>query len=151
MSKCRWTRQIEKWFDGEEAGKSGDIEKHLASCPHCTSYLRSLRTLRERVRLVSRREEIQDAQFPAFMHGIRERLEAPPRRSAGMWAAVSLVTASIIVASATLLIMTGGPQSVKATVVESYSTDLEGATVDTYSTEDGTAVVWVNVTGKDIQ
>jgi len=151
MSKCRWMEQVERWFDGEETRERGDIEKHLALCPHCAPYLRGLRTLREGVRLVSHREEIQDAQFPAFMHGIRERLETAPHRSTGMWAVVSLVTASIIVASATLLIMTGGPQSVKATVVESYSTDLEGATVDTYSTEDGTAVVWVNVTGKDIQ
>ena len=144
MFKCAWQRQAERWFDGECAA-SDAVARHVASCPECAAFLDRLRVLRTGAKAVAVREEIAEPQLPAFIEGLRERIQAPPRHR-GAWALVSLTAASLIVAVSvffTVTVVTGPPRGAAATVVESASTDIRGATVTVSSSEDGTALVWV--------
>ncbi len=134
MTSCRWTQQVEAYFDGEAA--SG-VEAHLDGCAVCAGHLDMLRAQREAVAGAQERATIQDAQFSAFMDGIREGLEAPRRRHTGFWAMASMAAAAMLVVLGTMYVFSGGPETVKATEVEFVSTDLEGAAVDWYNTEDG--------------
>ena len=145
MAECRWIRKVERWFDGESA-ESRAVERHVTACDVCAAHLTRLRTIRKTVETVAARETIGDPQFPAFMDGIRGRVERPVRRRhRGFWALASLSAAALIVAVVTFTMLTGGPQEALATEVESCSTELEGATVGSYSSEDGTATVWVSM------
>jgi anti-sigma factor RsiW len=149
MIDCRWTKYVEAWFDGEPARARG-VEAHLAECPKCAQRLEQLERVREGVIASRRRETISDNQFSAFMAGIRDGLEeapAPGRRR--FWPAFSLAAAALLIALATFLILDTGPAPVRATEVESVSTDLEGAIVG-FAVEDGVTTVWVNDFGKDI-
>lgn len=145
MAKCRWIYDLERSFDGELP--HDHVAGHLAQCPECAARLAGLTALRNS--LTVGREEIREPQFPAFFAGIRDRLEVPYRRRR-IWALVSLAAAALIVAISTFLILSEGPQKVDATVVESYSTDLEGATITTYDSDDGVTTVWITVAQDDI-
>jgi len=144
MTRCRWTREVEHWIDGER-GDPAAVEKHVAACEPCAAYLADLDRVRQGVQIAAVREAITDAQLPAFMEGIRERLEPPARRHRGFWALASLSAAALVVALLAFSLLTGGPQEVLATEIESFNTELEGATVTSYLSEDGTATVWVTV------
>jgi len=149
MRNCRWTKDIERWFDGE--GPDGDrVQRHVDECAACAAHLAQLRTLREGGATAARREEIQDPQFPAFFDGIREAVEAPRRRRGGLWALASVSAAALVVAVSLFVMLDGGPQPGAATVIESYSTDLEGATITTSDSENGVPTVWITVTQDDI-
>lgn len=149
MDACRWMKQIEAYADGESGEETQAIEAHVGNCRLCADHLAQLRRIREGVSAVARRETIQDAQFPAFMRGIREGIESPPpAHRRGVFAILSFGMAALIVAVAAFAVFSGGPAPVKATEVESAYTDLEGATLNTYNSEDGVTTIWVTV-GKD--
>jgi len=149
MDACRWMKQIEAYADGESGEQAQAIEAHVGACRICADYLAQLRRIRDGVSAVARRETIQDAQFPAFMRGIREGIELPaPAYRRGAFAILSFGMAALIVAVAAFAVLSGGPAPVKATEVESAYTDLEGATLNTYNSEDGVTTIWVTV-GKD--
>lgn len=152
MHECRWMRRVERWFDGESREPEA-IKRHIEECAACRTTLRSLERFRAGVQAVSVRQEIAPAQFPAFLEGIRERIDVPARRHTGIWAVASLMAASLIVAVSLFAVFTGGPDPVGAehTVVESASTEVEGATVETQNSTDGTrAIVWVHRPRKDV-
>ena len=144
MSECRWIRTVEQWFDGACADAQR-VSEHLAACPECAAYARRLRVLRDGAAAVAKQEEVRDPQFAAFMAGIREQIQVPRRRHRGAWALVSLTAAALIVAAATFLVLSNGPRTADATVVESCSTEIQGATVTSYATENGVTTVWVKV------
>jgi anti-sigma factor RsiW len=144
MNNCRWTIKVEAWFDGE-APEPGAIERHVDQCAVCAAHVARLRKLRGFAREAAAPAAIADPQFPAFMDGIRERIEAPRRRH-GFWTLASLTATAMIVAFAAFLMMTWStPKGAFATRVESYSTELEGATVQAYSSDDGTALVYISL------
>lgn len=150
MDRCRRIREVERWFDGE-IEENSELMQHIDSCPVCSARLEQLRRHRDAVNAVKTPQEIADPQFPAFMEGIRERVESAPRRHGGVWALASVATAALIVAVSAFLVLTnGGPDKVEATVVESCSTEIEGATVTSYASDNGVATVWVNVAQDDI-
>lgn len=152
MHKCRWTRQVERWFDGESR-QPRDVAQHIDGCPACQAYARRLELFRAGAQAVAVRQEIASPQFPAFLEGIREGIEQPRRRHTGVWALASLMAASLIVAISLFAVFTGGPDPVGAehTVVESASTEMEGATVEMQNSTDGSrAIVWVHRPGKDV-
>lgn len=149
MSKCRWTRQVEPWLDGQlPPDDAAAVAAHLAGCPACSSQAEGLRRLHEAAGAAVRREEIGDAQFSAFMAGVRDGVTMPVRRWRRFWAVASLTAAALIAALSTFIIMADGPEKVDATVVESATTELQGATVSTYADEDGDTTIVVTV-GKD--
>lgn len=152
MIKCGWTRQVERLFDGESTGLER-VKAHVASCPACAGTLRRLTVLREGVSVVAAREEIGAAQFPAFMAGIREQIEAPAPRRTGMWAVLSLTAAALIAALSIFAVASGGPAPVVAehTVVESATTEIEGAIVEKQNSSDhGPATIWIHPPRKDV-
>lgn len=152
MPECRWSKRVERWFDGESR-EPDSVARHLAGCSACAAYVARLERFRAGVRAVSVRPEVSASQMPAFLEGIRERIEAPRRRRSGWWAVVSLTAAAMLVAVSLFALVTGGPDPVKAehSVIESATTDVEGATVETKdSTEGNRAIVWVHVPRKDV-
>lgn len=152
MTHCRWEKHIDAYYDGEAPDRKG-VEAHLASCNTCRDYLNSLETVRHFVQdaQAAYRPEIRDAQMPAFMRGIEAGLaeEAPAKSHKSLWAMLSLVTAALIMALATFSMFTG-PGPVKATEIESLSTDLEGATVEWFDLDNGVTTVWINVSEEDV-
>ena len=98
MSACRWQKNVEAHFDGE-AKHAARVEAHLEACPACAAYARQLAAMRAGAAVAARPGCIADAQFPAFMEGIRERIEAPRRGYRGLWAGLSLAAAAMIIAA----------------------------------------------------
>ena len=150
MKSCRYEKDLERWFDGELVD-AGEMDSHVEQCTVCTDALEGLRKTREAVRAVAAREEISDAQFPAFMDGLRRQLEEPRHRPGRLWAFVSIAAAACIVAVSTLFMFSQGPTPVAAqSVIEDASTEIDGATTSAYYSDDGTATVWVNVPEGDM-
>ncbi len=149
MNSCRWMKRVEACFDGAPADPA--VERHTAACPVCAAHLEALRRMRAGVAAVAVRESVTDAQFPAFMRGIREGIERPERHHTGFWAVLSLTAAALIVAVATFAVFSGGTAPVRATEVESMSTDLQGAKVDTYRSEEGVTTVWITMSKDDVE
>ena len=150
MNDCAFEQKVERWFDGERENTAA-VEQHLAACAGCRDYVAFLETARA-VSQRADRPEIADAQMPAFMAGIREGAQAQ-REPWGrrVLAGLSLVTAALIVTISLISIFTPAPPPAAAdTVVESSSTDIEGATTESYLSDDGNAVVWVNVPEGDM-
>ncbi len=149
MYGCRWTKNVERWFDGELRDGSA-VERHVAQCPQCRGHLASLDVMRKASVAGVRADSIADAQFPAFLAGIREGVEAPRRGHRRIWAALSLTAAALLVALSFFVIFHEGHAPVDATVVESYSTGLDSATITSYSSDDGVTTVWVTVSKEDV-
>lgn len=150
MAKCSWIREVEKWFDGEAADAQA-VERHLASCAACAAHVAQLRAVHQGVEAVAVRETIAEPQVPAFLDGIRERVEQPGGGRRGFWALASATAAALLIASVVFLGVTGGPSEVLATEIESYSTEIAGATVTSYVSEDGTATVCVSLPKEEAQ
>lgn len=150
MGKCRWTSSVEQWFDGE-AGEGQEIERHVGACQECAGFAERLGALRRESQRLTAGEKIEDSQFPAFMDGVRARIETPRWRGKGLWALASVGAASLIVAVSIFVVITGGQHEVKAqTVVLEASTELEGWEANTYTSENGTATVWVHEAQEDL-
>jgi len=151
MIDCRWTRRVEQWFDGESSEAAG-VERHVAECARCAARLETLRAVRQTVSTVASSPEIRDAQLPAFLEGIRERLavETPRHGNRRLWALVSLSAAALVVAFSAFIVFGGKPARVDATVVESCTSEIQGATITTYDSEQGVTTVWLTVAGDDV-
>lgn len=128
MGHCHWEQQVEAYFDGF-ADQPAQVEAHVQDCAACAQLLQQLNTLRSGVQAIARVRPIEDAQFNAFMAGIREGIETPVRSHRGFWAALSLACAALVMAFAVFTMFTG-PVPVKATEVKAISTQIEGATID---------------------
>ncbi|MCC6694265.1 MAG: hypothetical protein IT365_01415 [Candidatus Hydrogenedentes bacterium] len=140
----KWQREIACRFDGE-----GDATPAVPNA-EAAAYEAAIRQLREGAKHALRRPEIADAQFPSFMEGIRESIEAPRRHHRGFWAVLSLSTAALLVALSAFLVFSSGPDKAVTTQVEAATTEIPGATVEKYTNEDGTAVVWVSTAQRDL-
>lgn len=149
MMNRNWQRKVERWHDGELPPSEAEAVARLLEQADAQVYREGLEKMAEAARARMPRQAIADAQFPAFLAGIREAVEVPQRGYRGFWAALSLSTAALIVALSMFLIFTLDDQAAVHSSVEAATTDIEGASIDTYSGEDGTAVVWVTVGGSD--
>jgi anti-sigma factor RsiW len=152
MRECRWSMKVERWVDGE-ARDPDAVARHVEECPACTATVKRMQAFRHGIQAVAVREAIAPSQLPAFLDGIREGIDRPARRRTGLWAVLSLSAASLIVAVSLFAVFTGGPEPVVAehTVVESATTEVEGATVKTQDSTDNTrAIVWVHRPQKDV-
>jgi len=146
----KWERDVARRFDGEADGLAKGPKN-----PETAAYEAGLRLLRAGANQASEKWEILDAQFPAFMDGIRQEIERPARHTRGFWAVVSLSTAALLVALSAFLVFTTGDQvapPVEAVInqVETVSTEINGATVDSYTDDEGTTVLWVSNGKRDL-
>lgn len=137
-----WQKKVAAHLDGHAAGDA-------PSTPEARAYADELLRLREGVQAVKSTPEISDAQFAAFMSGIREGIDAAPARHRGLWAAFSLVAAALVVALSLFVILETdnivNPPVAGAeppSVVESASSEI--FSVDYYTSDEGDAVVNVN-------
>ena len=151
MRRCGWEKRVELWFDGAATPTDPEAE-HVVQCAHCAAQVAQWGVLRSAVGETATCEGIADAQFPAFFDGIQEQVQMPvrPRGHRKLWAALSLTAAALIVAISAVVVFREGPQPVDATVIESYSTELEGATIRSYSSDEGVATVWITVSQDDV-
>ncbi len=150
MDACRQFAEVERWIDGEAAEAAG-IERHVAGCAACAKHAAFLRQTRTAVAAVATRHHISDAQFPAFMEGLRVEIERPQRSWRGLWALGSLVSAALVAAIALYSLVKPAPVPVEAkTEVELFSTQIEGATTKVDYSDDGVATIWINVPEGDM-
>ncbi|HOF40504.1 MAG TPA: hypothetical protein PLD73_10550 [Candidatus Hydrogenedentes bacterium] len=144
----RKLRTIERWFDGATADEA-EAQTLVAGKPEYAAHLEALKLLRTGARSLAQQEVIEPAQFPAFMAGIRERLEPAPRHHRGVWALASAVAASLIAAIAIYMMAAPPPENISAEV-EQVGTTIEGAEVGYYNTDNGTMTVWVDIPEGDL-
>lgn len=157
MRKQSWQKQIEAYFDGE-LEHAGNARQLIETRPECAAYYRRLKALRPAGCQDTSAATIADAQFPAFMTGIREEIGARPGSGWGLrnrtWlAAGSLAAAALVFVFAAFLVFTaftGGTEPVQANEVEHVSTELEGATVQWYEDKEGGTTVWISVQEDDV-
>ena len=141
---------LEAWFDGQLPPEA--IQEETLS-PELKGHLAMLRALRGGAQAVPKPHEIADAQLPLFLEGIRERAKGEPvaARWPGLWAYASFATAAVVIAMSTMFIVAGGPVEVAAqSEVQTYSSEIEGAEIDAYTSDNGTAVVWINAPEADV-
>ncbi len=150
MADCKWKSNVEAWFDGNAEDTRG-IEQHVQNCPRCREHLKQLEFIRKNIREMAQSAHIADARFPAFIEGIRSGI-TPDRRwyRGGIRAMVSVAAAALIVAGSVFLLLNDGAPGAEAVVVESVSTELEGATVRQYESDNGTTTVWVYMPEDDV-
>lgn len=150
MKTCLYEERVERWVDGEDSDPTA-VERHVGECAECEARARELKAIRGMVNVSRQPAEIAEAQLPAFLAGIEARIEGAPRRHTGLWAMASLCAAALLVALSFMFLVSDGPAPVQArTVVESLSTDIDGATTTSYHDEAGTTTVWINVPDGDM-
>lgn len=150
MKTCPFEERVERWVDGEESDPAL-VERHVRECATCADHVHELEAMRGLLKVPGEVVEIADAQMPAFLEGIGSGIERSPRRHTGLWAMASLCAAALIVAVSFVLLASDGPTPVQAhTIVESLSTDIDGATTTSYHDDTGTTTVWINVPDGDM-
>lgn len=151
MSACNWSKRVGRWFDGEILPETAaEVSAHVTGCRICSARLAELERLRTAATASVRREAIGDRQFPAFMAGVREGLQTARRGWGRFWALASVTAAALIAAVSAFVILSDEPKTVDATVVESVTTELEGATVQTYEDAEGDTTIAVTMSKDDI-
>lgn len=155
MNEKRKLEKVAARFDGA-ATPPGEVERLIAADPECAAHLDMLRLLREGAEAARQAPRIEDAQFPAFMAGIREGIaaaEAAPVRvpfwRRGFWQLASACTAALIAAFSLFWMVAEGPAPAAATVEDAW-TEVEGATVDWYDSKTGVTTVWVTMHEEDL-
>ena len=142
-------KKLAEYFDGQRP------EGPAPSSPEAEAYLAGLQYLRDGARAAAATPQISDAQFGAFMNGIRERIDSAPVRGHWLWAKLSLAGAALVVAAAVFVIWESKdviqPPVVGAeSVVESASSDISDVTVKSETSDDGNAVVWMTPSQVDV-
>lgn len=113
------------------------------------AYVAALQRMRDGARAIAGAPAISDAQFNAFMAGIREQIDAPPQSHRGIWALLSLSTAALLVALSVFVVFMSNHGNTESKV-EAATTQLPGATVNSYATSDGTPVIWISTGSRDV-
>lgn len=142
MNRKAIEKQAARRFDGEDARAAGDAP----------AYTDDLARIREGVAAVRAHASVPDDRFDAFFAGVRRGLDTQraPAWEHSRWAVVSLAAASLIAAASLWVLFAGEPAPAAATVVEEAHSELDGAKVGWYSSEDGDATVWVELAEEDI-
>lgn len=150
MNSCARMRDVEVWFDESRAPQ--DLHQHMAKCQACREHLRFLEAARPVFRTVAEAASDRPVNVERFLTDFRERREqSQPIRFSPRWAFVSAAAAAFLVAMSLMSIFTPEDRAVDArSYVDSATSEIEGATTQTYHSDDGTAIVWVNVPEGDM-
>ena len=144
----RHEKKLAQHFDGRIS------EGAAPSSPEAQAYLADLQYLRDGARAAAKTPQISDAQFSAFMGGIREGLQTPAP-SRGVWGKFSLAAAALVVSTAVFVIwesknVVQPPVAGAESVVESATSDIRDVTVKSGTSDDGNAVVWMTPSQVDM-
>lgn len=143
-------KRIAADFDGEMPLSEAE-RAALLSDAELAAYAEALPAMHAGAQVARVTPRIEDAQMGAFMAGIQQGLATPsPAPHRGVWAAVSLTAAAMVIAVSAFVVFDGGPQPVQANEVESISTDLEGARLDVYDSDEGITTIWIVNSGDDL-
>ena len=142
-------KRVERWFDGELRELSDDDAAVFAR-PECQAYLESLHRMHEGIEAMAESQRIEDGQLGAFMAGIRDGVERRAPAMRRMLALASVTTAALIMAVSMYAVLRNAGGDKAHTVVEAATTEIEGAQVETYYSDDGTATAWVTRPDKDL-
>jgi hypothetical protein len=144
-NQCSFKQEVERWFDGEQED-SESLRFHMESCECCQVHIAFLRECRDTVSSMPAAPGIADAQMSAFLEGIANAVHTPRKRSAGFWAMASALTAALVVAVSTITIVSSGPDPVGAeSMIETVSTEIDGATVEILDENSATPTVWLHL------
>ncbi|NLN94134.1 MAG: hypothetical protein GX130_12625 [Candidatus Hydrogenedens sp.] len=113
-------------------------------------YEQFVETLHNQVQTLPQAPTLADESMPAFLSGIQEGLEEPAFGRGRLWATASALTAALILILSLFVIFSSGPEPVRATEVESCSTELDGVTLQTFDNRDGVSTVWVTMPESDL-
>lgn len=150
MKNCPQEVNVERMFDGAEID-SAPLRAHLDTCPSCRAHLTGLERMRAGFTARQAAPEIADAQLPAFLRQLQDRVEAAPAaRPYRIWAMLSGAAAALVVTVSVISIVSTGPKPIEATVIEQRSTEIQGATTAVTVADDGTTTVWVHVPEGDM-
>ncbi len=149
MARCRFEQTVARWFDGESVDET-EVRAHLDACAHCRAYLVNLERMHTGAQEAATAVQITDSQFNRFLQELEEGVHRKRPRRVGLWAMASVAAAAIVVALSVLSIFSTGPKPIEATVIEEAHTEIDGATTESYVSDDGTATVWVNVPEGDL-
>lgn len=136
-------RAVGQWLDGDHDA-AGAAREAMAQDPELAAYARDVSTMREGIEAMPQAPAIDDAQMPAFLTGLKERVADEPRVSGGWPMRYALPTATAMVAAIAVafglfIMVSGGHTSVEArTEVQEYATELPGATIEV---NDGVLVI----------
>lgn len=141
----RWKLQkIAARLDGEEQFSQGPADDESRR------YEDFVERLHEEVQTLPEAPGIADESMTAFLSGIHEGLEEPALHRGRLWATASALTAALILLLSLFVIFSSGPEPVRATEVESCSTELDGVTLETYDNREGVSTVWVTMPENDL-
>lgn len=149
MATCRYEQKVARWFDGEPVDENR-VRTHLDACGHCRSYLVDLERLHTGAKQAAADIQMTEAQLDRFLHELEQGLHRKRPRRVGLWAMASVAAAAIVVALSVLSIFSTGPKPIEATVIEEAHTEIDGATTESFVSDDGTATIWVNVPEGDL-
>ena len=149
MKTCGRMKDVETWFDTGAA--SNELQTHVNSCSICSEHLAFLKTTRAALRQMTDAATEHKLDVERFLTDYRDRKAEPVWGVPSRWGLVSAAAAACLVALSLLSIFTPDERSVDArSYVESVRSDVEGVTATTYHSDDGTAIVWVNVPEGDM-
>ena len=148
MFKQRKMKQLGARLDGE--GRYAGAEILEVNDAELARHRDAILALRQGAAEAARTPEISDAQFGAFMQGIRDGIETPAPRLYGLWAMASVAAAALVLILSALAFFTTGSEPVRATQVESVSTELDGVTIHFNDNQEGVSTVWVSMPESDL-
>ena len=141
MNKCHRMHEVVRWFDGQTNTGETALPRHLETCAACAAHLKTLQALRKGAREIVARNPLHEPAFEPFMAGLREQTTRPLPRRRTFWAVASLSAAALVVAASLFLVFSYPDAAMDATIVESYSSELEGATITSYASDSGVTTV----------
>ncbi|MFA7691260.1 MAG: hypothetical protein GX117_05800 [Candidatus Hydrogenedentes bacterium] len=144
MFKKKKKMLIAAQFDNVPHDKNADPTKQQ-DAPR-SSYETMLSRLREGAAAhVADTPVISDGQFGLFMEGIHEGIHERTPKVSGLWAMASFATVTLLILLSLLAFFAGGPDPVRATEIESVSTELQGVTINFYENAQGLSTVKVTM------
>jgi anti-sigma factor RsiW len=116
MSDCPYTQQVSAYHDGElDAGRRGEMDRHLAQCPGCAAALEQLRSMSR---------WFADSQSPRLsqisLARVHRRVEAVMDEALVRTARIlSVIAAAVLIVGSIWLVRVGGMNRSMATQVSS--------------------------------
>ncbi len=143
---------IKRWkFQKIAARIDGELPlSSMPGDPESQSYAHFVETLHKHAQTLPEAPVIADESMTAFLSGIHEGLDTPALSTGRLWTMGSALTAALILVLSLLVIFSRGDEKVRATEVESCTTELDGVTIKTFDNRDGVSTVWVTMPENDL-
>jgi anti-sigma factor RsiW len=138
------TDVLEPYVDSElDLTRAVEFERHLASCPDCSSQVDSLRALRKRLQSPDMRFEAPAALKKAILDQTRERVQVRAPRSFFFFAAAAATLIVVVLSSAYLMQQRGAEKQTAKELTSAHVRSLMvNHLIDVESTDQHTVKPW---------